>query len=77
MADAIQLEKRGIPAAAICTNALRASADAMAKVQGFPGFRYAVIEHPVSNLGVEELRARAQQALPQVLEILLAPSREP
>jgi hypothetical protein len=71
VADAILLEKRGIPAAAVCTEALRASADAMAKVQGFPGYRYAVIAHPVSSLGPPDLAERARAALPQVLDILL------
>jgi hypothetical protein len=71
VADAILLEKRGIPAAAICTRALQESADAMAAVQGFPGYRYAVIEHPVSSLGQPGLADRADAALPQVLEILL------
>jgi hypothetical protein len=73
VADAILLEKRGIPTAAICTEALQASADAMAGVQGFAGYRYAVIEHPVSSLGPPELADRAQAAFPQVLDILLGP----
>lgn len=46
----------------------------MAKVQGFPGFRYAVVHHPVANLDDAEIRERAQEALPQVLEILLGTS---
>jgi hypothetical protein len=70
----ILLEKRGIPSAAICTEALQASANAMATVQGAPGYRYAIVPHPVSSLGPEELAAHAKIAAPQVLEILLGKS---
>jgi hypothetical protein len=70
VADVILLEKRGVPAAAICTHALRASADAMATIQGIPGYRYAVVTHPVSSLGPDDVRERAKIAAPQVLEIL-------
>jgi hypothetical protein len=42
----------------------------MARVQGFPGYHYAVITHPISSLDPEQIRARARQALPEVLEIL-------
>ena len=70
MADVIFLERRGVPSAAICTEALRASADAMAAIQGAPGYRYAVVPHPVSSLDGDGLRAHARLAAPQVLEIL-------
>lgn len=70
MADLILLEKRGVPGAAICTEALRASADAMAAVQGAPGYRYAVVPHPVSSLDSSGIERYARVAAPQVLEIL-------
>lgn len=70
MADVILLERRGIPSAAICTAALQGSADAMAAVQGMPGYRYAVIEHPLSSLTPPEVAERARVAAPQVLDIL-------
>jgi len=70
VADVIFLERRGVPSATICTEALRASADAMAAIQGAPGYRYAVVPHPVSNLDDEGLRAHAKLAGPQVLDIL-------
>jgi hypothetical protein len=70
VADLILLEKRGVPGAAICTEALTASADAMAAIQGAPGYRYAVVPHPVSSLDAEGIEAHAKVAAPQVLEIL-------
>ncbi len=73
MADTILLERRGVPSAAICTEALQASANAMAAIQGAPGYRYAIVPHPVSSLDAEGLRAHAKLAGPQVLEILRGP----
>jgi hypothetical protein len=70
VADVILMEQRGIPSAAICTDALRPSADAMARIQGVPGYRFAVVPHPVSSLDEEEIEERARLAAPQVLEIL-------
>lgn len=42
----------------------------MARIQGYPGYRYALIPHPLSSLTPEETRARAREVLPEVLEIL-------
>jgi hypothetical protein len=70
VADVIFLERRGVPSAAICTDALQASANAMAALHGAPGYRYAIVPHPVSSLDAEGLRAHAKLAAPQVLEIL-------
>ena len=47
----------------------------MAVIQGAPGYRYAVVPHPVSNLDVAGLRAHAALAGPQVLEILRGTGR--
>jgi hypothetical protein len=70
VADVILMEKRGIPAAAICTDALRMSANAMAVIQGAPDYRFAVVPHPVSSLDADGIAAHARLAAPQVLEIL-------
>ena len=70
MADVILMEQRGIPSAAICTEALKPAADAMARIQGAPGYRYAVVPHPVSSLDPDGVQAHAELAAPQVLEIL-------
>jgi hypothetical protein len=70
VADTILMEQRGIPSAAICTDALRPAADAMARIQGAPGYRYAVVPHPVSSLDADGIRQHALLAVPQVLGIL-------
>jgi hypothetical protein len=67
---AIDFERRGVPAVAICTTPFLKSSQAMAARQGFEGYRFVMVEHPVSSLGPDEIRARAREALPQVLSIL-------
>jgi len=42
----------------------------MARVQGFSDFRYVLMTHPISSLNTQQVRERAEQALPQVLSIL-------
>jgi hypothetical protein len=59
-----------VPAVSICTDAFQVTAEAMAKVYGFPGFRFTTVPHPVASLDAGQLRARARGVLPDVLRIL-------
>ncbi len=70
MHDGIEMEKLGKPAAVICTDQFLPTANAMAEVQGIPGYRYAVVGHPTGRLPAEELLSRARSAAPQVVSIL-------
>jgi len=70
VADGTIFEKKGIQAAAILTDMFRRPGDAMARVAGFSDYQYATIKHPISSLNQEQIRARALEALPQVLAIL-------
>jgi hypothetical protein len=70
VADGTTLERKGVQTATIVTHTFCRAGDAMAKVQGYPGYRYATITHPISSLKPDEIRERAQDALPQVLAIL-------
>ena len=70
MADGILLERQGVPAVSVCTDAFRIPAEAMAKAYGFPGFQYVELPHPVASLSAEGLRQRVEEVLPRVLEIL-------
>jgi len=70
VADGTIFERKGIQTAAILTDTFRRPGDAMARVQGFTDYRYALITHPISSLNAEQIRERARQALPQVLAIL-------
>jgi hypothetical protein len=70
VADGTIFERKGLQTAAVLTDTFLRPGDAMARVQGFANYRYAVITHPISSLNSDQIRARAEQALPQVLSIL-------
>ena len=70
MHDGIELDRRGVPAAVICTDQFVASAKAQAEICGNPGYPFAVVPHPLGSLTADELRARAAAAVPQVIAIL-------
>jgi hypothetical protein len=70
--DGIEFEKRGVPAAVICTEPFRSSAKAMSNIGGIPDFPFVELPHPLGSLNDEVLRERAMQAAPEVLRILLA-----
>ena len=55
--DAIEFEKRGIPAAVIITAAFRNAALFQFKSKGMEGHAYIELPHPVSNLSADEMRA--------------------
>jgi len=74
VADGIAFEGAGVPAAVICSDAFRLSADAMADVAGSPGYRYACTPHPVAPLSADEVRERARRALPELVELLTGTS---
>jgi hypothetical protein len=68
--DGIELDRRGVPAAVICTDEFVASAKAQAAICGNPDYPFAVVAHPIGSLTPAELRTRAAVALPQVIAIL-------
>jgi hypothetical protein len=68
--DGIEIEKRGIPAVAICTEAFLPGLEALAQMRGMPDYRFAVVPHPLGVLFDDELRQRAELAAPQVVEIV-------
>jgi hypothetical protein len=67
VADGLALEAAGVPAVVICSDAFRVTADAMAALQGTPGYHYVQTPHPVAPLGPEELHERAVMALPEIV----------
>jgi hypothetical protein len=68
--DGIELDRRGVPAAVICTDQFVVSAKAQAAICGQPLYPFAVVAHPIGSLTPAELRARAAAAVPQVIAIL-------
>jgi hypothetical protein len=74
--DGVTLEIRGVPTAAICSDAFQASADAIARLHGAPGYRYVTTRHPVAVLSPDQVRERARQAVAGVVSLLVADDEE-
>ena len=72
MHDGIAFEKKGVPAAVICTEPFVSSARAMSSIGGIPDYPFVIVPHPLGSLTPEVLRERTMQAAPEVLRILLA-----
>lgn len=71
VADGIALERLGTPAAVVCTESFKATADAMAVVRGAAGYRYATVEHPMAGLPGDDVRARAESVADEVVSLLV------
>src|SRR6266581_3026011 len=69
----VNFEAPGLPAAAICSDAFRVTADAMAELRGAPGYRYATTPHPVAVLTPDQVKQRAAQVLDDVMNLLTEP----
>jgi hypothetical protein len=72
IANAIDLEKRGIPCFLVSTPPFLDAVKTMAAVSGISGIRWGVVEHPIGSVGEADLRARAKVAARQFREIILA-----
>jgi hypothetical protein len=70
LADGIVLERAGIPAVSLCTDAFRITAEAMANQLGFPGYQYVTVPHPVASRTEKEIDEMARDALPEILRVL-------
>ena len=53
------------------TSMFVSAADVMARALGAPGYRYVVIEHPISSASPEALAQRAHSAAAECAAILL------
>ncbi len=71
MLDGILFEKHGIPAASIITDVFESTGRAMAVAWGVPTYKYLAMPHPIANLTEEELDHRAQEMVPQIVDLLL------
>ena len=64
------LERAGIPAVSLCTDAFKITAEAMANQMGFPGYRYVTLRHPVASRTEKEIDEMVRDALPDVIRVL-------
>jgi hypothetical protein len=70
LADGIVLERAGVPAVSICTDAFGAPARAMAEMYGLPDFEAVMIPHPIASLSRAEIEASVAPVIAAVVRIL-------
>lgn len=64
------LEKAGIPAIPVLTDAFDATAREMARLWGVPDFRFLMVPHPLASLNSADIEQRVDVLLAKVLELL-------
>jgi hypothetical protein len=68
--DAVILEKAGVPAVPIVTDAFESTAKEMAELWGVPDFRFVMMPHPLGSLTPDGIERRAHGLVEQVLALL-------
>lgn len=71
MLDAILLEKAGLPAVPIITDAFDNTAKEMAELWGVPEFKFVMMPHPLGSLDAAAIAQRAAGLVPRVTALLL------
>jgi hypothetical protein len=71
-----ELAKRGLRAGVICSTPFEKLGQAQARVFGAPELPLVMIQHPLGGIRLEEVKARAEQALPKVLALVDAALKE-
>lgn len=70
MLDSVILEKAGIPAVPIVTDAFESTAREMAELWGVPEFRFVMMPHPLASLQADGIAQRADYLTDKVLALL-------
>lgn len=66
----MELQKRGVAAAVICSRPFETLARGQARVHGYPDLPLVVIDHPLGGVDIEGVRIRAGQAAEQLIKYL-------
>ena len=73
MLDGVELERRGLPAAALITDEFRPTALKMLENQGAPWYPFIEVEHPINIRTDAELRQIAEDAADDIVRLLTRP----
>jgi len=65
-----ELRKRGLGAAVICSVPFLKLGQAQARVFGVPDLPLIVIPHPLGGISLDDVRSRAEVAIPKVIDLL-------
>jgi hypothetical protein len=68
--DAVMLEKAGIPAVPLLTDAFDSTAREMADLWGVPDFRFVMMPHPLASLTGIQVEERATVLVEQIVGLL-------
>ena len=68
-------ERLGLPSVGIMTSKFVSAADLMARALGAEGYRFVVVDHPISSATTEELSSRARRAVAESVAILRGSKR--
>ena len=71
MHDAVSSERAGTPALGVMTSRFVSAAELMSNVLGAPGYKFAVIDHPVSSASNTELANKAKKVIELIDELIL------
>ena len=77
MHDGFSLETLGVPTAVIVTTTFLHEAKVQRAALGMAGLAPVVIEHPSSSISEDEIKARAADALGQVVKVWQGDLAEP
>jgi hypothetical protein len=69
--DAVSSERAGTPALGVMTSRFVSAAELMSNVLGAPGYKFAVIDHPVSSASDTELANKAKKVVKLIDELIL------
>ena len=69
----VELERRGVPTAAVATEPFVDEALEQARLLGMPDYRLVYVPHPVQLLSIEELRGYADRAFDEIVARLTQP----
>jgi hypothetical protein len=71
----VELERRGIPTAAVATKPFVDEALEQARLLGMPEYRMVYVPHPVQLLTLDELRSYADAVFDEIVARLTAPAQ--
>jgi hypothetical protein len=65
-----ELRKRGVGSAVICSGPFVKLGQAQSRVFGVPDLPLIVIPHPLGGIALDEVRGRAEVAIPKLINLL-------
>jgi len=70
MHDTVWFETQGIPSVAVASSEFGEAAQSQRRALGMNGANYVLVPHPIQDATDDEMRAKAAEALPQIIAAL-------